>query len=567
MNKFTALLTSSLLASQAFAATQEEIDAAAQAADVLSGQEQQRLSVQEEQLEGDKRPSGLDLTKEQFLLSGLKDADGSCIALERIELRGAVVMDEWDLEVFEAQFLGKCIDPALANSVLSAATDYYLTRGFITTRAYLPNQDLKDGVMDVVIAEGVVEDIEVKSDKPMSISTVFAEDVDRGLNIRDLEQAVDQLNAVPGNDVKMAVKPGEMAQASTVVFENKGSPEFKGRLSTDNSGSESTGERGASLSIQRGNLLGLNEVWSASARQSLGSAEKQSHSYSANVKIPHGYNTYSLGATKGGFNTILTFPVTGTELTSEGANRSTYASATRVLFRDQNSKHSVSLKLQRDSVESYLADTKIDVNTRSLNALTLSGESVLGFGDRVLVVTPEISMGLSEVDNLPQGVNTPLENPQAEYLRYKLSLDWSQPFVVNETNMRWKSRFVGQYADVPLYGSQQIIVGGASSVRGSHDVSIVGDRGYFLQNTVSAFAEYPFGGDTLGVEYFGGYDFGRVWSERPDVYEGNMGAYVLGANFSIAPWSLSLSHSLPGHVSGDLEKGDAFTTATLSLDF
>lgn len=567
MFKSISLISLSLLTTQAFAATQEEIDAAARAADVISGQEQQRLSAQESLLEPEKQPSGVDLTPQQFDVQALKDADGNCIALEQIKVRGAVVMDEWDLEVLEAPFLGKCIDPALASSVLASATDYYLSRGFITSRAYLPNQNLKDGVMDLFIAEGAVEEVVTKGQKPIKVATAYEQDVDLGLNIRDLEQAVDQLNAVPGNNVKMSIEPGQLAQTSKVVFENSGKPGVTGRLSTDNTGSESTGQRGASLSIQAGDILGLNEVWSLSARESLGSTEKQSHSYSASLKIPHGYNTYSFGMTKGGFNTLLTFPTTGTQITSEGANESKYASASRVLFRDQDSKHSVSLTFKRDSVESYLADTKIDVNTRSLNSLSLSGESVLGIEKSVLVVTPEIAMGLSEVDNLPDGVNTPLENPQAEYLRYKLTLDWSQPFQLNQTNMRWKSRLVSQYADSSLYGSQQIIVGGASSVRGSHDISIVGDRGYYLQNTLSAFAEHSLGKYPMNAEYFVGYDFGEVWSERPDVYEGDMGAYVVGANLSLSPWTLSITHSIPEHVSGDKDKGDAFTSATLGLDF
>jgi len=566
MKKLSVIITGLALSSVTYAATPEQIEAAGQVQDQLTGQEQQRLDVQQQQLESEKRPSGVDLDKQLTPISNLPAPAGQCFELERLNVQGSELLDEWETEVLEAPYIGQCITPEMASAVLASVTDFHLSRGFITTRAYLPNQDLKDGVMDVFVAEGKVEETLVQAEKEVFLSNAYQADEDLPLSIRDLEQAVDQLNAVPGNKITMAVKPGVREQNSQVVFENQGSPTPKGRISVDNSGSESTGQNGISLSAQAGDLLGINDVWSLNLRKSLGAAEKSSQSLGLDVKVPHGYNTYAAGYKKGGFNTILTFPLTGTELTSEGANDSVYLSAGRVIYLDQDSKHSVNLKLKRDSVESYLADTKIDVNSRSLTSLLLSTESALGFGNSVLVVTPEIAMGLDEVDNLPVGVNTPLENPQSEFLRYKFTLDWNQPFLVNQNNFRWTSRFVTQYADMPLYGSQQLIVGGAASVRGSHDVSIVGDRGYFWQNSISLNKDHTLGESSFNGDYMIGYDFGHVWSERPDVYEGGMRALVFGATWAAAPWSLSLTHSVPVSVDS-LDKGDSFTTATIGLDF
>ena len=550
------------------AATQAEINAAAQEQQRLNAQEQQRQDAEQQRLQQPKTPAGADLGQPGLSFGNLKNADGSCTELKRINVKGSNLIDEWELEVFEAPFLGKCMDAALASQALASATNFYLSRGFITSRAYLPNQNLSDGVLDIFMSEGQVADVTVKSDKPLNVATVFERDPDLGLNIRDLEQAVDQMNAVPGNNVVMSVQPGAQPETSQVVFENKGQPGVVGRVSLDNTGSESTGVHGASLLLQAGDLLSLNDVWTVSARTSLGPRAQSSDSLSLDVKVPDGYNTYGVGYSKGGFDTLLTFPLTGSQLTSEGANESFVLSANRVIHRDQSSKHSLGLALKRDSVESYIASTKIDVNSRTLDALVLTGESVLGFDKNVLVVSPEIAMGLSEVDNLPVGVNTPVENPQAEYLRYKLTIDWTQPFTLSSKSLRWKSRFVGQYAEVPLYGSQQIIVGGASSVRGSHGMSVVGDRGFYWQNTISLDAKHTVGNTEVKAEYSIGYDFGRVRSERAGVYQGGLDALVLGANVSTGgPWGLTVTHAVPLHVEGGLDKGTPHTTAVLNLDF
>mgnify|MGYP000114916298 CR=1 FL=1 len=566
MKKISFLMVSLIVAPFAQSASQAEIDAAARAQSIITGQEQQRIQMQKQQLEAPVVPSGMDLGNLLTPISGLPTANQKCIELERLNVIGSELLDAWEVEVLEAPFLGKCITSDLAAAVLASTTDFHLKRGFITTRAYLPNQDLRDGVIDVYIGQGKVDKAEVLSEKTMFLGTAYQIDEDLGLNIRDLEQAVDQLNAVPGNSVTMAIAPGLQPQSSNIIFENKGAPAIKGRISLDNSGGESTGKNGATLSVQTGNLLGLNDVWYLNARESLGDPEKSSNSSNLDVRVPHGYNTYGAGYAKGGFSTILTFPLTGTELTNEGANESFYVSASRVIARDQNSKHTVNLKLKRDSVESYLADIRIDVGSRTLTSLIFSTESALRFDKGILIFTPQISIGLTEVNNLPVGVNTPVENPQSEYLVYKTNIDWLHPIQFNNHSLRWKSKLAAQYSDVPLYGSQQIIVGGAGSVRGSHFVSIVGDSGYYWQNSLNLTKEYDLGGVAADVEYMVGYDFGHVWSQRPDVYEGSMKAMIAGATLTTASWNLAMTHSIPVAVDV-LDKGDAFTTLSVGYNF
>ena len=568
MKNFYLLALSVLVSTVAYAQTQQQTDAAARESQKFTVQEQQRLDAERLRLEGQKAPSGNNLNVQGAAAGKLIKADGSCPALKRIKFTGSKLIDEWELEVFEAPFLGYCITPELASQVLAAATNFYLTRGFITSRAYLPNQNLKQGVLDVVIAEGQVADVVVKSEKPLNVGTAFVKDPDLGLNIRDLEQAVDQMNAVPGNNVVMAVSPGSQEQTSQVVFTNTGKPALKGRVSLDNTGVEATGIQGVSLALQTGDLLSLNDVWAVNVRRSISPKAKSSNSFSLDAKVPNGYNTFGFSYSKGGFDTLLTFPLSGAQLTSQGANESTMLSANRVIHRDQDSKHTLGIKLKRESVESFIANTRIDVNSRALDALVISSESVLGFDRNVLIVTPEISAGLSEVNNLPVGVNTPLENPQSEYLRYKLSLDWSQPFTLNQQSWRWVSKFVSQYAAVSLYGSQQLIVGGASSVRGSHFVSISGDSGFYLQNTLSLATNHKLGDQAIKAEYSLGYDFGRVSSNRAMVSESRMDALMLGSSFSAGgPWSLSLTHAVPVSVTGVDSKGNEYTSAVLSLDF
>lgn len=567
MKKLIALaLTTSL---SAVAATDAEIQAGADNTEQLLNQQQQLRDARDQAPA--LAPSGADPQTLPISAEQLIPADGTCIEFDRLEMQGNQTIDEWDLEVIEAPFVGKCITPTLAASVLGATTNYYLERGFITTRTYLPNQDLSRGVMRVVASEGRVQSTVVDARKPIYLPNVTIGDDDNALSIRDLEQTVDQLNTVPGNDVKLELLPGDAPGETQVVLKNDGKPGISGRLATDNTGSKSTGRNGASVSLKIGDLVGQNEVISLYYRENIdgardGELTKNSHSSAASVSFPDGYNTYKIGFSKGDFATSLVFPTTNTILDNVGSNISHYAEADRVFFRDQRSKHSIKAKLKKDSVESYIGGQRIDVSSRSLKALELSSNHVWGFGDKVLIVNPEIAIGLDEVNNLPAGVNTPVENPQAEYLRYKLSLNYTHPFKFKQHAASLTSRFVGQLTDQPLYSSQQISIGGAASIRGSHFVTLSGDEGYYSQNTVNVQIASQAHGMTLNANYFLGYDVGRVRSNRAEGAEGDMKAGVIGASWNIAPVTLAITRSLPIHVDGR-DEGAPFTAGTLSIDF
>ena len=121
-------------------------------------------------------------------------------------------------------------------------------------------------------------------------------------------------------------------------------------------------------------------------------------------------------------------------------------------------------------------------------------------------------------------------------------------------------------ATVPMYGSQQLNVGGAASVRGSTDVTISGDEGNYWQNTLTLQKQVPMNGVVINQDYYIGYDTGRVRSMREGQYEGDMEAGVVGTNWTFGAWKLDIKHSIPVRVARQ-DKGDKFTTTALSVDF
>ncbi|MFO7054612.1 ShlB/FhaC/HecB family hemolysin secretion/activation protein, partial [Pseudomonas aeruginosa] len=59
-----------------------------------------------------------------------------------------------------APYQGRCLGVGQLNALLKAVTDHYLDRGYVTTRAYLPQQDLASGTLRIIVVEGRLEGLD-----------------------------------------------------------------------------------------------------------------------------------------------------------------------------------------------------------------------------------------------------------------------------------------------------------------------------------------------------------------------------------------------------------------------
>jgi len=84
-------------------------------------------------------------------------AETRCFTVKTITLEGAEHLDAAARERLLAPYRGKCLGVAQLNALLKAITDQYLARGFVTTRAYLPQQDLSGGNLKIIVVEGRLE--------------------------------------------------------------------------------------------------------------------------------------------------------------------------------------------------------------------------------------------------------------------------------------------------------------------------------------------------------------------------------------------------------------------------
>ena len=89
----------------------------------------------------------------------------------------------------------------------------------------------------------------------MSLKTAIIGAEGKPLNLRDLEQALDQINKLQSNHATMNIYPGERTGESIAVFDNEPAKRWNGYFSYDNKGQDSTGRNQAALGVGIDNIF------------------------------------------------------------------------------------------------------------------------------------------------------------------------------------------------------------------------------------------------------------------------------------------------------------------------
>lgn len=145
-------------------------------------------------------------------------ADTRCFPIKTIELKGADSLPAPDRERLLKPYIGQCLGVSQLNDLLKTITDYYLGKGRVTSRAYLPQQDLSTGHLQVLVVEGKLEALRSAEGGTVTdreLAMAFPGKVGEALNLREIEQLVDQLNRLPSKQAQMELTPASKSAAAT----------------------------------------------------------------------------------------------------------------------------------------------------------------------------------------------------------------------------------------------------------------------------------------------------------------------------------------------------------------
>ncbi len=136
-----------------------------------------------------------------------------------------------------AHYAGQCVGKQGLDMLVKGLSQAILARGYVTTRVLLPEQDLSTGTLKLSLIPGVIRHVRFADEKLRGTwKTAFPTGDGELLNLRDLEQGLEQMKRVTSQDVSMQIVPADVPGESDVVLDVKRGKPWTVVASIDNSG-------------------------------------------------------------------------------------------------------------------------------------------------------------------------------------------------------------------------------------------------------------------------------------------------------------------------------------------
>ncbi|NTY38013.1 ShlB/FhaC/HecB family hemolysin secretion/activation protein [Burkholderia diffusa] len=458
-------------------------------------------------------------------------------------------------------YTGQCIGKQGLDVLVKALSQDILSRGYITTRVLLPEQDLATGILKVSLIPGVIRHVRFADEKLRGTwKTAFPTRDGELLNLRDLEQGLEQMKRVTSQDVSMQIVPADVPGESDVVLDVKRGKPWTVVASIDNSGTRATGKLQGNLSIGIDNPLGLNDIFNVGVSQDLELGDKRlgSHGWNGFYSIPWGYWTATLSA----YTNTYYQQIAGVNQTfvASGNSKTVDFKLNRVLSRSQNDVFGAQFRLSRRFGQSFIEDTEIPQQRRNNTFVEFGLTDRHYFGgaqfDGTLAYRQGIGTFGAQDDLLAAG-----GGPTYRYKMAVLDANLSVPFAIAQQPFRYVTTFHGQYTGNTLYYIDDLTIGSRYTVRGfDGETMLAAARGFYWRNEL----QMPIG--QTGQAIYAGLDYGRVWGPQPVALVGTqLAGAVIGVKGSVATRFGGYGYDL--FAGTPVYKPSGFPTARVTVGF
>ncbi len=493
--------------------------------------------------------------------------NGACFDITRVEIDGANLLSAQEIGKVTAPYGNQCVGLAEINAVLRDVTHLYIDHGYVTSRAYVPQQDIaKTRILRLLVVEGTLSDIYLNGQKVVgsgSLATAFPGLIGRVVNIRDIEQGLDQMNRLQANDAKSAMLPGPNDGTSILNIENRPGRPWHVSLGNNNMGQESTGFSRSSASLGLDDLLDINDQWNFSYEHSgpdypwRNDGKGYGNSYSGSVSVPYGYSTVSLNgswyqyesAVEGNFSSLET----------SGNSGQAGLGIDRVVLRDKDSITTVRSSLTYKQTNNFLLGNLIEVGSRRYTV----GEIGISHSRRMFggiwVFDASYDKGLGLFDAVEPG-DPGAGNADPRFSKFNATISVTQPFTLAGRQLELTSLLSGQYSPDNLLGAEQISLGSYSNVRGTRESVLFGNSGMFSHNEIVWRTKSNESGDAVAkvlgeLRPYLGLDYGHVYSQkRFDMTGGDLASWTAGIR------------AVGGNISADLGYSDIVASSLDQVD-
>lgn len=466
----------------------------------------------------------------------------------------------------EFSFLRKCIKPYInhkvsiddINALSSKLNQELIFRGYITSKVGIPIQSLKEGQLQFNLQIGRVESIKYADGTPhLPWQNAFPLRAGDILNIREIEQGVEQMRRLNSQSIKVELEAGSMPLYSKIILKTEKKPPIHGLLAIDDSGLKATGKLQWIAVISADRIFNANDNLQISVNQN---AEKDNDikgtkSHSIAYFIPRGKDTFSFRYSQMNYyQTVSAVPIS---FKSSSRVKSFNANWNHVFHRDRTTKRSLDISFAKRNSKNYINDMEIVVQKGNTANFEVGISERRYIKQNTLFSRFAIKKGVGWFGSQPEYSNGA---PSTRFTQFLFDIDYQIPRTWGHRPGSFTMSFHGQWTTggKRLFSRDMISIGNRYTVRGfDGEYTLMSESGWYMRNEISSYIP------KLKTSVYMNLDFGAVYGPSTDIL---IGKFIVGTALGVRG-ELGSSLFYDGFIGTSLYKPDGYYTDDIVTGF
>ncbi|WP_148059264.1 ShlB/FhaC/HecB family hemolysin secretion/activation protein [Sinobacterium caligoides] len=385
--------------------------------------------------------------------------------LERVKARESKGLDESALrqltDVIKQQNAARGLSYYDIEDVAALVTQFYRSNGLFLAKAYIPAQDVQNGVVKLGIMEGVLGELSVTGNQSYSeerLKQPLIDQVGLLVNDKDIEEAFYLLNDYPGLSIYGGFEAGSRPSETKLNINVREEQKWQLAIRADNHGSTFTGDNRLYAVADLYNLTGNGD------ELSIGYLKSFSPLNSDLGQIHYSYPVFDA-------RTRINVGADYNEFTVENENSDRYdITGKNSLYQLGISRKMLRTRAKNFTLSANLTDKKTELESE-IDLLTNAGDHTvgadLGFSFDVMGNTfPMLNMIDLSVQYGKITNDVPVTRDD-EFYKFRMATNslFFLPIPFSDLKSRLIVRSFGQYSESSLPAYEQSSLGGGAAVR------------------------------------------------------------------------------------------------------
>lgn len=403
---------------------------------------------------------------------------------------------------------GRCLGTRGVNVVMKRVQNAIVARGYVTTRVVAKPQDLNTGILTLTLIPGRIRAIRFAPGvdaRATSWRDALPARPGDLLNLRDIEQALENFKRVPTADADIKIVPADgdaQAGESDLLIVWKQSTRMRLAFSLDDSGSDGTGKVQGGTTLSLDNLLTWNDLFYANVGQDAFDGDRKgTRNYTIHYDVPYGY--WQLGATASSYAYHQTVAGYEQNYVYSGTSHNADVRLSRMLYRNATIKLSAYARAWERDSNNFVDDTEVLVQRRRQGGW----EAGFTYKQFIGAATLDADAAYRRGTGAFNALHAPEEAFNEGTSRSEIITADAQltvPFQLGNQRFRYIGSWRAQWNQTPLVPQDRFAIGGRYTVRGfDGELQLTGDHGWLIRNDLG----WTLGG---GQELYVGADIGHV---------------------------------------------------------